>query len=124
MDLGSIVHFHTPLYVELYRNLEPATVVEAMHPTPALGPLPRTQKTLAQLIEWRDRLGCPRYFGAPFGLWDNGHFHCVVAIRGVHWARGELALPSGCGVIEESRLLNEWRELRLKREAVKAGCGL
>ena len=26
---------------------------------------------------------------------------------------------AGCGVIEASRLVNEWRELRLKREAVK-----
>jgi menaquinone-specific isochorismate synthase len=28
-------------------------------------------------------------------------------------------LPAGCGIIEASRLVNEWRELRLKREAVK-----
>jgi menaquinone-specific isochorismate synthase len=31
-----------------------------------------------------------------------------------------MMLPAGCGVIEASRMVNEWRELRLKREAVKS----
>ena len=31
----------------------------------------------------------------------------------------DFALPSGCGVIQESRLVNEWRELALKRDSVR-----
>jgi menaquinone-specific isochorismate synthase len=46
-----------------------------------------------------------------------------VAIRGVWWEGNRLRLPAGCGVIEASRLVNEWRELRLKREAVKRVIG-
>ena len=42
----------------------------------------------------------------------------------VTWCGDQLQIPSGCGVIEESRLVNEWRELRLKREAVRAGFGI
>ena len=119
LDLGSIVHFQTLIDVEMDQPGDPAGLIERLHPTPALGPLPRTRETLELLCGWRDRLGCPAEFGAPFGLWDNARFHAVVAIRGIWWQGDRLSLPTGCGVIEPSRLVNEWRELRLKREAVK-----
>lgn len=124
MELGSIVHFHTPIDVELFAAESPDALVRRLHPTPALGPLPRTPETLEQLIGWRRRLGTPDEFGAPFGAILDGEFHAIVAIRGIWWNDRELTLPAGCGVIEASRLVNEWRELRLKREAVKSRFGL
>ena len=120
MDLGQLVHFHTPIEVELFAHRDIDELIRRLHPTPALGPLPRTQDTLAMLLEWRQRLGCPSSFGAPFGLLKDGEFTSVVAIRGIQWDGAKVKIPSGCGVIEASRLVNEWRELRLKREAVKA----
>lgn len=119
LDLGSIVHFLSLIRVELEQPLTPAALIELLHPTPALGPLPRTKETLSLLLGWRERLGCPDEFGAPFGVWEKGAFDAVVAIRGIWWQEDEITLPAGCGVIEASRLVNEWRELRLKREAVK-----
>jgi menaquinone-specific isochorismate synthase len=119
MRLGSIVHFLTSIQVELDAQLEPRWLLRRLHPTPALGPLPRTDETMNLLGEWRQRLGCPAEFGAPFGVWDHGAFEAVVAIRGLWWKGAEILLPAGCGIIEASRLVNEWRELRLKREAVK-----
>jgi menaquinone-specific isochorismate synthase len=119
LDLGSIVHFLTLIEVELQSALSPGELLRRLHPTPALGPLPRTEATMRRLFEWRERLGCPPAFGAPFGLWDQGRFDAVVAIRGVWWDGNRVRIPAGCGIIEASRLVNEWRELRLKREAVK-----
>ena len=119
LDLGSIVHFLTTIALDLPSPQAPEALLRRLHPTPALGPLPRTAETLSMLLDWRERLGCPRQFGAPFGLWDQGGFDAVVAIRGIWWDSRKLMLPAGCGVIEASRLVNEWRELRLKREAVK-----
>jgi len=119
LDLGSIVHFLTLIEVELQSAQTPGELLRRLHPTPALGPLPRTEATMRRLLDWRERLGCPPAFGAPFGLWDHGRFDAVVAIRGVWWDGGQLRIPAGCGIIEASRLVNEWRELRLKREAVK-----
>lgn len=124
MDLGQLVHFHTSIEVELFSERGVGELIRRLHPTPALGPLPRTAETLKMLAEWRARLNCPSHFGAPFGLLKEGVFRSVVAIRGVHWQGGEVAIPSGCGVIEASRLVNEWRELRLKRDAVKSVFGL
>mgnify|MGYP006085266865 FL=1 len=123
MDLGQLVHFHTPIDVVLFEERAIDDLIRRLHPTPALGPLPRTEQTLQMLAEWRSRLSCPLCFGAPFGLLKDGVFSSVVAIRGVHWQGSDIAIPSGCGVIEASRLVNEWRELRLKREAVKSVLG-
>jgi menaquinone-specific isochorismate synthase len=119
LNLGSIVHFLTTLSLNLASPRSADELLRRLHPTPALGPLPRTPSTLAQLCNWRQRLGCPAEFGAPFGLWDQGRFYAIVAIRGIWWEGRKLKLPAGCGIIEASRLVNEWREIRLKREAVK-----
>lgn len=119
LSLGTIVHFLTGIAVTLESEQEPQRLLRRLHPTPALGPLPRTDQTMAMLAAWREHLDCPKEFGAPFGLWDNGEFEAVVAIRGLWWEGNKVSLPAGCGVIEASRLVNEWRELRLKREAVK-----
>jgi len=119
LDLGPIVHFLTLIHLDLRTPMSPEDLLQRLHPTPALGPLPRTDVTLDKLLEWRDRLGCPPHFGSPFGLWDECRFDAVVAIRGVWWQGTRLSIPAGCGIIEASRLVNEWRELRLKREAVK-----
>lgn len=119
LDLGSIVHFLTTISLDLETQQTPAKLLRRLHPTPALGPLPRTAETMALLLDWRQRLDCPLEFGAPFGLWDHGHFDAIVAIRGIWWDHHKLLLPAGCGIIEASRLVNEWRELRLKRESVK-----
>lgn len=123
MRLGTIVHFLTGITVDLEAPQEPRRLLRRLHPTPALGPLPRTDQTMAMLSEWRERLGCPAEFGAPFGVWDEGAFEAVVAIRGLWWEGNKISLPAGCGIIEASRLVNEWRELRLKREAVKRFLG-
>lgn len=124
MDLGRLVHFHSRIDVELSSPQEIDRLVSILHPTPALGPLPRTAETMDQLLAWRTRLHCPPWFGAPFGLWKDGVFEALVAIRLVAWSGEKLLIPSGCGIIEESRLVNEWRELRLKREAVRVCFGL
>lgn len=119
LDLGPIVHFLTTIAVHLESPQHPEALIKRLHPTPALGPLPRTAETLAKLITWRQRLGCPPHFGAPFGVHHQGHFQAIVAIRGLWWQNHQVILPAGCGIIEASRLVNEWRELRLKRESVK-----
>ncbi|MEY5013088.1 MAG: hypothetical protein RLZ22_358 [Verrucomicrobiota bacterium] len=119
LNLGSIVHFLTRISVKLHSPMSPEALIRKLHPTPALGPLPRTTETMNQLIGWRERLDCPSQFGAPFGVFHNGRFEAIVAIRGI-WCDGtRLRIPAGCGIIEASRLVNEWRELRLKRESVK-----
>lgn len=119
LDLGPLMHFQTAIHAELHEGVSANELVGRMHPTPALGPQPRTGRSLQMLRSWRERLGCPRWFGAPFGVWRNGTLDLLVGIRMVVTRGRELMLPSGCGVIQQSRLANEWRELKLKRDSVR-----
>jgi menaquinone-specific isochorismate synthase len=48
----------------------------------------------------------------------------VVSIRGIAWQGHKGFLPSGCGIVGASAYDHEWRELRLKREAVMSMLGL
>jgi menaquinone-specific isochorismate synthase len=124
MQAGSLRHFQTHLSVTLAVPAEPTTLVPWLHPTPAVGCLPREQQWLDKLRHYRRLLNVPSFFGAPFGFIQDGVAHLVVSIRGVSWQGDTGFLPSGCGIVGGSAYDHEWRELRLKREAVMNLLGL
>lgn len=116
---SGLVHFQTKLSVELNSAADPAQLVPLLHPTPAVGCLPRDAESMEKLREYRQQLKVPGFFGAPFGFAEaGGTTHIIVAIRGICWEGGQISLPSGCGIVGGSAFDHEWRELRLKREAV------
>lgn len=117
-EAAGLTHFRTRLSVTLAQEHALHDLVRRLHPTPAVGCLPRDDEALTKLMEYRTQLGVPGFFGAPFGLKIGDHFHCVVGIRGIAWKGSDVLLPSGCGIVGGSAFDHEWRELRLKREAV------
>lgn len=120
-EASGLVHFQTRLTVELPQPLPADDLIRHLHPTPAVGCLPRDDTWLARLREYRQQLQVPGFFGAPFGFIEpgsEGTCHIVVAIRGLGWNGREAQLPSGCGIVSGSAFDHEWRELRLKRESV------
>ena len=124
---ASLLHFQTNLSIAMNAESDPDTLVRELHPTPAVGCLPREEAWLQRLREYRTQLKVPGFFGAPFGFVEpgtSGLCHMVVAIRGVSWIGEQAQLPSGCGIVGGSAFDHEWRELRLKREAVVAMLGL
>jgi isochorismate synthase EntC len=125
LELPTLYHLKTDIECELR---EPTAfsffeACEKLHPTPALGVSPRSAgfEWLQSLPEQRDRGG----FGAPFGLQTGeGEALCLVAIRNLQWdARGS-RIGSGCGIVAQSELQQEWRELFMKRQSVKKVLGL
>ena len=116
---SGLVHFQSRLSVKLREAADPARLVSLLHPTPAVGCLPRDDDALEKLREYRQQLKVPGFFGAPFGFAEaDGTTHVIVAIRGICWEGDKISLPSGCGIVGGSAFDHEWRELRLKREAV------
>ena len=116
---SGLVHFQSRVRVKLREKADPAALVPFLHPTPAVGCLPRDEAGLSRLREYRQQLGVPGFFGAPFGFVEpSGPTHIVVSIRGLSWKGAQISLPSGCGIVGGSAFDHEWRELRLKREAV------
>ena len=118
LETSGLVHFKTRIRSQLTHQAKVGDLVSLLHPTPAVGCLPRTTEWLAKLREYRMLLKAPGFFGAPFGFSMDGEHYLVVAIRGIGWQGDQIVLPSGCGIVGGSAFDHEWRELRLKREAV------
>jgi menaquinone-specific isochorismate synthase len=117
-ETSGLRHFRSRIDVECDKAPSPDELVRLLHPTPAVGCLPRSAECLAKLREYRTLLKVPAFFGAPFGFSHEGKQTFVVAIRGIAWDDQRLVLPSGCGIVGGSAFDHEWRELRLKRESV------
>lgn len=120
--LPTLKHLFTPIDVTLKDSISPERLVQALHPTAALGGFPRdTAKTwLAKQPEADVR----RRFGAPFGYVDGDSALFVVAIRNIQRFDEKIWLGSGCGVVEGSVPEREWEELNLKRRSVRELLGL
>ncbi|MDX9731628.1 MAG: 2-succinyl-5-enolpyruvyl-6-hydroxy-3-cyclohexene-1-carboxylic-acid synthase, partial [Bdellovibrionales bacterium] len=128
---GQLYHLVTDLAVQTV-DASPVAWMQALHPTPALGVSPRDVSL--QLLQDLDALTSPETaragFGAPFAVRFGARVEAIVAIRQARWRfeentdRIEVVVGSGCGVVPESDLKKEWRELFGKRSAVMRLLGL
>lgn len=112
LKLQNVQHLHTRLVVQLPSQRRVLELVERLHPTPAVGGLPR-EAALAWIAE---REGWDRgWYGAPFG-WVNhrGEGEFAVAIRSALLRENEALLFAGCGIVADSDPEQEYAESRLK----------
>lgn len=110
--LSNIQHLQTPIRATLKRESGALPLLEALHPTPALGGDPRPQAL--RLIAELERL--PRgWYGAPIGWLDarlDGQF--AVAIRSAVAQEARAWIYAGAGIVAESAPKLEWEETALK----------
>lgn len=113
-------HLLTPLTLSTDHSLSFEQVVSILHPTPALGAYPH-KEGMRWLQNYAIRIPRGR-FGAPVGYYDpeaqTGS--CHVAIRQIEWQGSRVRMGAGGGVVKGSLYENEWRELQLKWQAIKA----
>jgi menaquinone-specific isochorismate synthase len=110
--LATVQHLHTPITAELAADGHVLDLVEALHPTPAVGGLPpgRALETIRD-TEPFDR----GWYAAPVGWIDaagNGTF--AVAIRSAVASERLATLFAGVGVVADSEPDREWDEVQLK----------
>jgi menaquinone-specific isochorismate synthase len=103
-------------------NLRPdvtdADILEALHPTPAVCGLPRTEalKFIAETEE-RDR----GWYAGPIGWFDGDGAELAVGIRSMLLGSGpEATLFAGCGLVEGSTAAGEWEETAAKLAGLRA----
>ncbi len=115
--LSNIQHLHTPIRGRLRPGVSPLEVVAALHPTPAVGGLPR-QAALAYLQQTEAR---PRgWYAAPVGwLGPQGAAEFAVALRCALSRGRETYLFAGAGIVADSDPAAEWRETALKLRPVQ-----
>ena len=113
---GKLKHLYTPVSVDLARPPEFMDLVRSLHPTAALGGWPK--KSALEWLGSQSFHSMRKRFGAPFGYQHGEQMVCVVAIRGIQWWGTRARTATGCGVVEQSIVRKEWKELELKREAI------
>lgn len=129
-----LLHLLTPISAQLSSSIISSSeaiwkLVEALHPTPALGTAPRDSSlSLLRRIESFQSVA-RKSFGAPFAVKMGNRLESVVAIRQFHWEVSDsdvikIEVGSGCGIVKGSQLENEWQELSSKRSAVLQAFGL
>ncbi|MEC7840020.1 MAG: chorismate-binding protein [Chlamydiota bacterium] len=117
--LATLSHMYTPITLKADQKLSFVQLVNALHPTPALGAYPKKQGQ--KWLKAQEQKCSRNRFGAPVGYLDidNNEFACYVAIRNMQWDQYGLSLGAGCGVVSESHLEKEWDEIQLKLKAIK-----
>ncbi len=112
LKLSNIQHLCTDIHAELRSDLGILPIVEALHPTPALGGDPREKAV--QLIRALEPI--PRgWYGAPVGWIDarlDGEF--AVAIRSAVAQEARAWIYAGAGIVAGSQPDREWEESELK----------
>ncbi|WKB37346.1 isochorismate synthase [Terrilactibacillus sp. S3-3] len=109
---GQVQHLCTPVTGKLKKGVSLLELVENLHPTPALGGLPKEEAVKAIRIYENYERG---WYGAPIGWVDiegNGAF--AVAIRSGLIKGKQAVLFAGCGIVADSEPAREYEETKIK----------
>ncbi|MFD2617159.1 isochorismate synthase [Terrilactibacillus laevilacticus] len=121
LKAGQVQHLCTPISGKLKEDKTILELVQALHPTPALGGYP--QKEALQWIrelEVSDR----GWYGSPVGWMDehdDGEY--IVAIRSCLIKNSTALLFAGCGLVSDSTVTEELKETRAKFKPIFSALG-
>ncbi|WP_435178672.1 isochorismate synthase [Halorussus sp. AFM4] len=110
--LATIQHLWTPIEADLTESDHVLSIVEALHPTPAVGGLPpgRALQTIRE-TETFDR----GWYAAPVGWFDaDGDGTFAVGIRSAVTGESSATLYAGNGIVADSDPDEEYEEVQLK----------
>ncbi|WP_273125184.1 isochorismate synthase [Bacillus weihaiensis] len=117
----NIQHLYTPVKGYIKKGNSLLSLVDKLHPTPALGGFPK-KKAIEKIRELEPMHR--GWYAAPIG-WidheDNGEF--VVAIRSGLLEGHNAALFAGCGVVAESDPKSEYLETKIKLKPMLSALG-
>ncbi len=112
MKMKDIQHLYTPVTGRASKQTSLLDMVEKLHPTPALGGVPREEAL--HVIRQEEKMDRGLYAG-PSGWLDaygNGEF--AVAIRSGLLQGKESYLYAGCGIVADSDPETEFKETQMK----------
>ena len=108
----NVQHLYTPITGQMKDGVNPLELIRNLHPTPAVGGLPRQSALdLIRRLESFER----GWYAGPVGWLDrsgNGEFS--VAIRSALLEDNKAEIYAGCGVVADSDPQAEWEETELK----------
>ncbi len=112
MALNNLAHFYTAIHGRVRRGVRPLQLVDSLHPTPAVGGMPR-----AAALEWMgetERRMRGWYTGGFGWLGDNRQADLSVLLRCARISGDRAILYAGAGITRVSDPQKELRETELK----------
>jgi isochorismate synthase len=121
MKLRNVQHLFTPIVGRVAVGCDILDVVARLHPTPAMGGVPREQAMeIIRRFEGMDR----GWYASPIGWMDaRGEGEFAVAIRSALLHGDEATLFAGCGIVAGSDPDREYAESCLKLRPMLAALG-
>ncbi|WP_034263269.1 isochorismate synthase [Bacillus sp. J33] len=112
MKMRDIQHLYTPVIGKTRDDASLLALVDRLHPTPALGGLPKKEAVeRIREVEELDR----GFYAAPLGWMDfRGNGEYAVAIRSGLIQDNEASIFAGCGVVQDSNAESEYQETKIK----------
>lgn len=117
LELSNVVHRKTSIRAEAREGVSVLDVVVALHPTPAVGGVPR-EVALRWIVKREpDARG---WYAGPLGWLDaSGDGEFIVALRSALVCDGRAWLFAGAGIVRGSRPADEFDETELKLTAMR-----
>ncbi|WP_442800691.1 isochorismate synthase [Shewanella sp. AS1] len=109
--LSHIQHLHRSIRAELKSGISDFQILQALHPTPAVGGLPK--ESAINFIRQREGYTRGWYAGA-CGYFNKYESEFAVAIRSALIEPGRINLFAGAGIVSGSEASAEWNELENK----------
>ncbi|WP_196220080.1 isochorismate synthase [Terrilactibacillus tamarindi] len=121
LKAGQVQHLCTPISGKLKEDKTILELVQALHPTPALGGYPQKES-----LQWIRELEVADrgWYGAPIGWMDeqdDGEY--IVAIRSGLIENSTAWLFAGCGLVGDSTVTEELIETRAKFKPIFSALG-
>ncbi|MCB9581151.1 MAG: isochorismate synthase [Polyangiaceae bacterium] len=120
--LSHVVHLRTPIVAQLSADRHVLEVLAQLHPTPAVGGVPR-----AAALEWlaKNEPFARGWYASPVGWFDAaGDGELAVALRSAVLDGPRAHLFAGAGIVQGSTPEGELAETRLKLEALARALGV
>jgi isochorismate synthase len=115
--MANVQHLHTPIEATVPGERHVLELVERLHPSPAVGGLPRSRALC--LIQENERFDRGWYAG-PIGWIDSaGGGEFAVGLRSALVEGDRALLYAGCGIVSGSDPDREYEESRIKLEAMR-----
>ncbi len=121
LTLRHLTHLCTPIDGKLRAPQHVLDLVEALHPTPAVGGSP-----VPEAIKWIESNEQDRgWYAGPVGWFDcEGDGHFAVAIRSALFTGTDALVYAGAGIVADSDPMLEYQETGLKQRAILDALGI
>ena len=121
-QFNNIQHLMTPFKGELAKGVGLLDIVEQLHPTPALGGMPK-EAALDVIAELEPT---PRgWYGAPIGwVGPSGLGQFAIGIRSAVSHEQTFRLYAGAGIVADSQPVQEWHETEIKLKPMLNALGV